>query len=98
MSNKKKYENRLLVIDEKFAISSDANCWQLCEKRVIKGEATYKPIKYGTFSGICQTYFDMKVRTSDYSSLHDIKENIKEARRLILKALDSEGLLGDLIE
>jgi len=98
VSNKKKYANRLLIIDEKYAISSDANCWQLCEKRMIKGEATYKPIKYGTFSNMCHAYLDLKVQTSDYNSIEDIKQNIAEAKGTILSVLRGEGLLGDLIE
>lgn len=89
---RRKNSDSLIVIDKEWAIKPDAHQWQLCKRVDNKGQILWQPKKYGSLKYLITACFEMKVRTSAFSNLSDLADNIEDAKNEMKQILLDNGL------
>tara|TARA_Y100001951_G_C11297947_1_gene277188 strand:- start:10451 stop:10750 length:300 start_codon:yes stop_codon:yes gene_type:complete len=80
-------------INKKWAIGSDTNSYILFKVRKNKkGEEILTGYKYGSLNSVINYLYQELNRTEPYSSLEDLKANMREHSKIIMDALKENGL------
>lgn len=89
----------MIILDEKYAIDADTNCWQLCRKEKYKEKETgeekerYAPFKYyGTIQKTVEHYIDIKqkekISGKEYKSLNRALTDLKKLQKELEQKID----------
>ena len=89
----------MIILDEKYAITADTNCWQLCTKEVFTDNKTgekkerYAPFKYfGTIERAVSRYIDIRqkelINSKDYNSISKALADLKKLQKEITEKID----------
>jgi hypothetical protein len=89
----------MIILDEKYAIDADTNCWQLCRKEKYKEKETgeekerYAPFKYyGTIQKTVEHYIDIrqkeKISSKEYKSLNRALTDLKKLQKELEQKID----------
>lgn len=89
----------MIILDEKYAITADPNCWQLCvketytEKKTGEKKERYAPFKYfGTIERAVSRYIDIRqkelINSKDYNSISKALADLKKLQKEITERID----------
>jgi hypothetical protein len=90
---RKASNNGFEILGGKYQISSEARQWKVSTRTSSNGEVKWLPKWYVSSLSSCLRFiFEIEVRTSDYTTLQELADNVERIKNQIGEALAEAGI------